>query len=257
MPAPNPTRELFRRESLLQGPYGPFEDRYQIFDPMEQILYTDTEWGTTTGNEATLGNPRWALSGTNGVATDVTFDADGGVNLVTAGADNDQMIVFPRGQIGGIDSTALAGVAWNPQFQTRFAILLEVPALTLELVQAGMVLTTALDLTTDADQAKFQYSVEGATSIVNWTLAESIGGTDTETDLGVAVAADTPYLLELRYSSTGTLRAYINGILKHTSASVHTAAGALFPIFAIQALAAAAKTLKVRGVRISRVWDTV
>lgn len=260
MPAPNPTRELFRRESLLNGPYGSFRDNYQIVDAFERRVETLTNWDPSTINQAalrliTVANPNWQLTGTNAVATDQALNVDGGLDLVTAGADNDQVIISPRGQINSVDSGALGVVTWEPQHETRVHWILEIPAITAILVHAGVGLTAALDLTTDDDQAKFQFSTEGAVSTANFTAVESTGGTDTETDLGVAPVIATTLELEVRFSSSGIARWYVNGVKKHTSAAALTVGAAFIPFLGFQALAAAAKTVTVRGFRISRVWQ--
>jgi len=109
----------------------------------------------------------------------------------------------------------------------------------------------------DADFAKIQFSTEGAVSTTKFTAMEGIAGTDTEVVLNTtdAVAINRTYNLEIRYSSTGFARFYVDGVKKHTSLSAHTAAAALHPVFGCQGLAVAETNFNIRQVRMSRVWQ--
>ncbi len=268
MPAINPTIELLRRELLRFGPYGAFRDRIELTDYFLQAPARDADWDGLT-DPLTVGeseiimvaNPNWALTG-DGPAdpADQVLDADGGFALTTDGTDNDQAICFPRGAINSIVSTAWASLTLEPQHEARFQAIIELPAITALTIQFGLGLLANLELggasQIDADYAKIQFSTEGAVSTTKFTAMDGIAGTDVETVLETTdvVAVDTTYNLEVRYSSTGVARFYIDGVKKHTT-SVHTAAAALHPVFGIQALGGAVKVVKVRQLRVSRVWQ--
>ena len=268
MPAKNPTRELFEREGLRFGPYANFRTRYELADMFTQAPVRDADWDFAD-DPVTLAvyqiyaraNPNWAITGAGPVlAADQVLNVDGGVLFETDNTDNDQCIVFPRGDINSIVSTAWRVMTLEPQHEARFQAIIEIPAITNITLQFGLGLLANLELggatQTDDDQAKIQFSTEGAVSTVNWTAMESVGGTDTETLLtGNAVAATKTYNLEVQYGSTRIARFYIDGVLKHTAAAAHTAAALLHPVFGIQALATGAKSCIVRGIRISRVWQ--
>lgn len=257
MPAPNPVKELVRRELLDNAPYGTYQERYELFERFEKRPVLAATLDPATVNQAALrlytgANKNWSISGTNAANAGSALDVDGGIALATAGADNDQMILSPAAAINSVDQTPWRKVEWEPEHELRLDWIIELPALTNILVHAGFGLTAALDLTTDADQCKFQFSTEGATSTANWTAATSIGGTDVEADTGVAAAASKSIRLGLTVSSLRIPRFYINGVKVYTGSAL-TAGANLVPFAGAQALAAAAKTVKYRSVRCSRV----
>lgn len=238
MPAPNPVKNLIRRELLDQAPFGSYQTRYEHFDQ----FYRLPKLAATVDDQK---NIDWQLSGTNAADLDVTHDVDGGLNIVTAGADNDQVILSP------LAASALVTTEWEPEHASRCEFVLELDALTTVLIHAGFGLTAALDLTTDADQAKFQFSSEGAESTANWTAAESVGGVDVETDTGRIAEVTKTIRLAVECNTLRSARFYVNGILKHTSAAL-TAGVNFIPFLGIQSLSAAADTILLRSVRVNR-----
>ncbi len=269
MPSINPTIALFQQEGLRTGPYNRFRDRYELFEPFLQTPARLADWDgltdplTVAESEIIMvANPNWQISGDGPALTaDQTLNADGGCNFLTDGGDNDQVIVFPRGVINSVVSTAWAALTMEPQHEARIQYIIELPIIANITVQFGLGLTAVFELggatQTDADEAKIQFSSEGAVSTTKFTALESVAGTDTETELNTTdiVALDRTYNLEIRYSSTGFARFYVDGVKKHTSASAHTAAAALHPTFGCQGLAVAETTFIVRQIRMSRVWQ--
>ena len=94
-------------------------------------------------------------------------------------------------------------------------------------------------------------SSSSSTSRTRWQACWSIGGTDTENDTGVTVAADTEYHFLITIDSSRIARFYINGALVDTSTAL-TDATDLKPYMGILESAAAAKHFYVFGQSISR-----
>lgn len=104
------------------------------------------------------------ITGTNadGVGADVTwYAAEGGIGIETDGADNDQVILAPRGQVASIDS--LPSV-WNTgYFRTESQVHFDTAIKTHSSIAdtaifAGLKLTAVGTVATDDDQAYFLYS---------------------------------------------------------------------------------------------------
>ncbi len=271
MPAINPTNALFQREGFRTGPYTRFRDRYELAEYFLQRPGIVADFTMTTAlNVAEFlavfsANRDWQISGAGDAATaDQVLSVDGGVDLVTNATDNDQVILSPRNVLtSSVPSTAWGRVTWEPQHESRFQCIIELPVITDILVHFGLSSFNAqtgapvMNLTTEADAAKIQFSTEGSVSTTKFTAAESVAGSDTETVMNTTdvVEATRTYNLEVRYSSTGFARFYVDGVKKHTAASAHTAAAALFPFVAVQQLSSSARTLTVRQIRCSRVWQ--
>lgn len=259
MPAENPVRELIRRELLDRSAYGSLQDRIELFEPFKQRPITAASKDPSSITQAAMrlltgANRDWDISGTNAADSCAVLTANGGIKLTTAGADDDQVILGAAAAINSVDQTGWRKTAWNPTDpkEVFFEALISLPQVTACKVLCGVSLTSALDLTTDDNQAKFQFSTEGAVSTTGFTACTSIGGTDAEVECsGDAVAADTAYRLGIKVSSTGVPRFYVNGI-KVATGSALTANTVLLPFIGVQALTDAAKSLEVRWARLSR-----
>ena len=196
-------------------------------------------------------NENWVVSGTNATNDSAVLDVDGGVILTTAGADNDQVIISPRGAVGSLNVNPWSTLELEPEHSAYFESLIYLPSIANVLVQMGLVQSAALDLTTDDDQAKFQFSTEGAVSVANWTAIESIAGTDDEDDTSTAAASATATRLGVLINTSRVPVYYINGTKVHTGDAM-TSGVDLIPVLGIQALTASAKSMKLLSVRVSR-----
>lgn len=259
MPAPNPVRELIKRELLDRAPFGSYQDRYELFEPFLQRPVLASTLDPSTINQAaqrllTGANRDWIISGTNAANAGSALNVDGGVKLDTAGADNDQIILSPATAINSVAQSAWNTVEWEPEHSPFVEFLVELPSLADIRLHAGLGLTAAVDLTTDDDQAKLVFDSEGSTSTSNFTAATSIGGTDAESDSSHAAEADVTVRLEIRVSTSRVPRFYINGVKVHTGDAL-TEGADLIPFIGIQALTGSAKTLLVRGIRASRLLN--
>jgi len=260
MPAPNPVRELIKREGLVRIPGASIHERIELYDPFVKRPVLQSSLDPSTINQAAVrlltgANTAWAIEGTNAANAGSALNVNGGVLLSAAGADNDQIILRPAEAINSVAQSAWNTIEWEPEHEIRFECVIELPAITTIAVQAGFGLDPAnLDLTSDDDKCVFQFSTEGATSTANWTACTSVGGTDVETDTTVAGEATKSIRLGISVSSTRTPRFYINGVQRVVGSSL-TAGVNLIPYIGIQALAAAAKTVAVRYVRCSRLLN--
>lgn len=239
MPAKNPVEELITRSLLDKAPGGSYKTRYELFDQFERL----PKLAATVDDQK---NINWQLTGTNAADLDVTRDPDGGLNIVTAGADDDQVIVSP------LAGSAAAATLWSPEVGSRMEVVIELPDVSNLLFHMGFGLTANLDLVTDDDQAKFEFSTEGALTVENWTSNDSIAGLDSQVDTFLAAAALRTINLAVEINTSSVARFYVDDILKVTTGTL-TLAADLQPFFGIQALAAAAKTVKVRSIRVNRV----
>lgn len=193
-------------------------------------------------------NVNYELLGTNATSgTSCVFDPAGsGIKLLTAGADNDQAYIFPHQDT---NQSAHASVPLNSSKQPAVAFPMKTgSSVTTCKLHAGLVLTSALDTTTDANQAKFTYDTDthgNAYWRCNTAIADESGEGDGEFLTDVPVTADTEYYLMIFLNAERKAEFYINGEKVHTSEAM-TANAALLPIFGVQALAGAARDVYLR-----------
>ena len=143
-------------------------------------------------------NKCFEVLGTSAVSADITFATTvGAVELKTHGADNDQVIILPHLDTG---QTAWSGVKWGTENETIWECVIKTSDVTTGvLIWAGLKLTNTPTVATDADQAYFRFSTDD--SDTNWEIVNSVGGTDTTHDSGVAVSASTVYYFRIEIDS--------------------------------------------------------
>jgi len=200
-------------------------------------------------------NLNWEALGTNSTTALVTFAPTyAGLLLTTAGADNDQIIITPHldTTTDQTDSnTAWAGVQWGTENQTEFECAITTGAtIATALIWVGLKLTNTPTVATDADQVFFRYSTDD--SDTNWELVSSIGNTDTTTDSGVAVAASTTYRFRIDIDSERKATFYINDVGIYKTAALTNDID-FIPYVGIQSLSAAADTMVLHYVKMSRI----
>jgi len=226
-------------------------------------------------------NPNIMITGTNadGVGQDVMWHAtEGGIGIQTDGADNDQVILFPR---GGADDDPLNSSMWgtgtwrtDAQVHWEGAIKTDSDITNIGIF-AGLKLTATGLYTTDADQAYFLFAdhtdddLGTLTTNGNLHFVYSVGGTDIVTDLGITVAASTIYRLRIEIDSSRQVSVFVNDV-QYGLATSAVAGGStqtentqrsnalttniyLNATVGVQSLAAAAKKIYVFYERISRV----
>lgn len=189
--------------------------------------------------------------GTNASSDDVTYYAEGGIDLETDGADGDGVIILPH-----LDSnqTGWSQITWGTDKEVRWECSIKTgAAITTCIIWAGLKLTNTDVVITDADQAYFRY--EDGINDGEWQAVNSIADTDDAHDTNVAVAINTVYHLVIEIDSSRVAKFYINGALVETSTAL-TDAVDLIPYIAIEEDGAgAAMTLYVRGQAISRKFE--
>ena len=196
-------------------------------------------------------NPHWEVLGTNGVSAGVTFSPGGGIVLTTTTASADQVIITPH-----LDTaqSLFAGVKWNTLDQVAFrAKIKTASAISDRTHWAGLKLTNTSVVATDNDQLFFRYAA--GTNNGELQLVYSIGGTDYEVDLDLAIAASTEYDLVLAIDSARKPKAYVNGNLVFSGERALTTDIDLIPYVGVQADAAAAKALTVREIWLGKVTN--
>lgn len=194
-------------------------------------------------------NVDFELLGTGAVSADLTFYAEGGVNLATHGGATDSAILLPH-----LDSlqSIWTGVTWGSDQQTMWGCHVRTPSsLTNITLWAGLKLTNTPVIATDADQAFFRYANGTDT---NWQCITSNNNTDTQADSGIALAASTEYRLWVVIDASRVPHYFINGVeVSGTAATALKDTTDYIPYIGIlSASSATAKTLVVRNVWISR-----
>lgn len=193
-------------------------------------------------------DPDIEVLGGNASSDDVTYYAEGGIKLETDGGGTDAVILLPHLDA---NQSAWTTVTWGTDKETEWTGHIKTgSAITAQVIHAGLKLTNTPTVATDNDQAFFRYAP--ATNGGRWQAIYSIGGTDTEVDTGVAVAADTEYHFRVAVDAARVARFYINDVLVATSTAL-TDAVDLIPYIGILESAAAAKHMYVFGQSISRV----
>jgi hypothetical protein len=252
MPAPNPVRELIRRELLDRSPLGSFQDRIELYEDFKKTPRLAAVLDPSTVDQAalrlyTIANKDFILSDVAGTGS-CALNVDGGVRLTTGGTANNGSAIIPLTAINSVAASAWNTIEWEPEHEVHIEFKINLPAITNLEVYCGLCLTNALDLTTDADQAVFSFV---PASSANWKANTSIGGTDTAYDTGLAAAASTEYRLGIRISSTRVPRFYINGV-KYATGAALTLGVNLLPMLKVKTTATATASADYRAVRCSR-----
>lgn len=194
-------------------------------------------------------NTNFEILGTNASADDVTFASTiAGIQLQTDGADNDQVIVLPH-LVSGL--TAWTGIKWGTENQTEWECCIRTSAsIATQLIWAGLKLTNTPTIATDNDQVFFRYSTDDSNT--NWQIISSIGGTDTTTNSGIAVAASTNYRFRVKIINSRSAECYINDVLIYRTTALTNDVD-LIPYVGIQALDTAVVTMNLSYEKISRI----
>lgn len=187
--------------------------------------------------------------GTNMTTALCTLSATGGITLTTAGADADSSILLPHLDAG---QSSWATTQWNTGKSIRFEKWIKTGAnITAVTIWAGLKLTNTPVIATDDDSIFFRY--QDTQNSGKWQFNTSRAGTDTTSNLSLAVAVSTLYRLVIEVSSDRTVRAFINNneMFSAPLAAVTDNIN-LIPYSGILAGAAAAKAYDVKYLRMSR-----
>ena len=247
-------------------------------------LNANLDQASTVEVQRTLNYDFEAL-GTNMTSALVTFPADAaGILATTAGADQDQAIICPHlDNDGSADTGAItgwSGVQWGTENQVHWETSIRLPAIDNQNVWAGLKLTNAPELATDADQAFFNFLTDSDNSGQDYTdftklhFVYSVNGTDYISQLPITVAANTNYHLKLKVDSDRKATIFVNGIQYNVTTTSGSTGGTavtsvqpgtaatktaaltddvdLIPYIGIEAGAAAAEAINVHYTAISR-----
>jgi len=194
-------------------------------------------------------NKDFEILGTNADIADFSWDTiAGGVKMTTGGADNDQLIILPH-----LDSkqSAWTGVLWGTENQVIWEVAIRTGAsIATILIWAGLKLTNDPTIATDDDQIYFRFDTDVPDT--NIQIISSIGGVDTTTDSGVALAASTNYNLRIEIDSSRKAHFYINNVEKYISTAL-TDNIDFIPYVGVQSLAGAADDMTLCYQKISRI----
>jgi hypothetical protein len=187
--------------------------------------------GTSGTNVVGSWNQHFVRSGEG--AMTALARSGGGTRLLAESSDSAiGCLVKPR--INSVFTTTKWDTADEPHFECLIRTGTNVTTIA---IQAGLMLTGAMNGTTDANQVKFLYTA-GATTL---KVVTSITGTDATHDTGVELAASTLYRLTLKVGADRTVKAFVNG--KHAygvTTSALTTAINLVPIVGVASDGAAA-----------------
>ena len=160
-------------------------------------------------------NRNWEALGTNMTTALCTFNTtSAGVVATTAGADQDQAILTPHLDTA---ATAWAGCLWGTENQVHFETSIALPAIDNQNVWAGLKLTNAPEVATDANQAYFNFLTDADNSGQTYTdftklhFVHSIANTDYISQLPITVAASTIYHLKIVFDSSRKMSIFVNG----------------------------------------------
>ena len=198
-------------------------------------LNANLDQASTVEVQRTLNYDFEAL-GTNMTSALVTFPATAaGILATTAGADQDQAIICPHlDNDGSADTGAItgwSGVQWGTENQVHWETSIRLPAIDNQNVWAGLKLTNAPELATDADQAFFNFLTDSDNSGQDYTdftklhFVYSVNGTDYISQLPITVAANTNYHLKLKVDSDRKATIFVNGIQYNVSNTAGSTGG--------------------------------
>ena len=244
-------------------------------------LNANLDQASTVEVQRTL-NYDWEVAGTNMTSALVTFGATtGGILATTAGADQDQAIIYPHLDNDGTADTgaitAWSGVQWGTENETHWETSIMLPAIDNQKVFCGLKLTGTANgqlVVTDDDQAFFKFQTdatnsEAFTDFTKWHFVHSIGGTDYISQLPITVAANTPYHLKITIDSDRKASIFVNGEQYNVTTTSGSTGGTavtkgttptaaltndvdFIPYNGIEAGAAAAEALNTHFVAMSR-----
>ena len=232
---------LFKKKAQIIGHFIREPSRYVLDEYFAQKPALNTDVGVAY-------NLDFETLGTSMTTADVTFPGTiAGIQLDTHGADNDQAYICPH---LNTDQTAWASVLWGTENQVVWETAIKTnSAIATTLIWAGLKLTADPTVATDNDQVFFRYSTDD--SDTNWEIVSSIGGTDTTTDSGIAVAASTTYQLRIEIDSDRKAHFYIDNVLLYSTAALTNDID-FIPYIGIQALDTGKFSLFVAYEKISR-----
>ena len=189
-------------------------------------------------------NRNWEALGTNMTTALATFaTTSAGILATTAGADQDQAILTPHLDTA---ATAWAGCLWGTENEVHWETSIMLPAIDNQNVWAGLKLTNAPEVATDANQAFFNFLTDSDNSGQDYDdftklhFVYSVANTDYISQLPITVAANTPYHLKMEIDSDRKATIFVNGIQYNVTSTSGSTGGTA--VTAVQPGTAATKS---------------
>jgi len=226
--------------------HGPYEqDQLTIFQKPAVDSYKryvlEENFNQRPMKNASIGvnaNLNFEILGTNVAEANVIHDSTrGAIQMKTAGAKDDQVIILPH-----LDTkqTAWTDVLWGTENQVIWEAVIRTGASIEDvIIWAGLKLTNTPTVATDDDAAYFRF--DGG--VDNWEATTSIGGTDVEQDTGVAVSANTNYYFRIEIDSDRKAHFFIDNKEVYISTALTNDVD-LIPYVGIQYTGSAGSTSK-------------
>ena len=234
---------------VLNKPVIEGSDRYVLTENYNRLPHAratcDQEYTTEAARNASLDFESLGTSAADGDIVHGTTVA--GVQLETAGADNDQVIILPHLNTG---QTAWTDTLWGTENQVQWeAVIKTNSAIATTLIWAGLKKTNTELIATDADQVFFRYSTDD--SDTTWRCIASIAGVDVNQDSGVTVEASKIYYFRIEIDSSRQAHFFINNKEVYRSEALTNDVD-LIPYVGVMALDTAAITIWLAKQKISR-----
>jgi len=176
-------------------------------------------------------NRNFETVGTNMTTALTTFSSThGGVNIATAGANEDQAVICPHLGKGGVAMTAWSGVLWGTENQVEWECAITIIAIDNIKVWAGLKLTNDGVVATDAEQAyfKFQTTAGEGELFTDFTIlhfVHSIAGSDYISALPITVVANNTYHLKITIDSDRKASIFVDGVQYNVTTTIASTAG--------------------------------
>ena len=160
-------------------------------------------------------DPLVELGGTSITVADCTVNVEGGIDLVTRGADNDQWILYPH-ELANANQCISGTFTLRSDREAEFECALKMPsAITTMKVMCGLKTDDSpVDLLlTDTGLAIFNFNTDDSDTTWGFVGDKAAGSGDVDIDTGVLVVAGGVYHFSIKYTGKGRCEARINGQL--------------------------------------------
>jgi len=160
-------------------------------------------------------NKNFEVLGTNMTTALVSWGgAKAGIQLKTAGADQDQAILAPHLDT---DQSIWTNVLWGTENQVMWECSFVLNSVTNIKIWAGLKLTNDQLVATDADQLFFKFQTDATNSEVFTDYSvlhfiHSIAGTDYITALPIILGVNIPYHLKITIDKNRKASIFVNGV---------------------------------------------
>jgi hypothetical protein len=211
-----------------------------------------------SATEATMNvtDPLVTLLGTNAASAGATYNAEGGIDIVTAGADNDQMIIVPHEDANACQMHPDT-LTWGTDRELQFECGIRTPStITTIAMVFGLTLDASpavMSVATPDDFVLFNFNTDD--SDTTWGVVSDVGNAGpVDLDTGITVVASTDYHFKIICTPDEVAHCYVNDI-EFTSIAYSGNTVDFIPIIGVQSLDAtpsATSALRVYGWRISR-----